>query len=391
MLERALTAEVDEFLGRQRYARGNDLRGYRNGHQRPRQVAVGTWSVPVRAPRVSNVPAGTPSFESEILPKRQRLSNETQRLFAQLYLEGLSSGDFEPVFRRLLGENAPLSPNTILRLKEEWAREYEIWRQRPLDHDRFVYVWADGIYLGAGLEKQKSCLLTLLGARSDGTKELLAMEIGYRESKDSWAELLRSLRDRGLRQPLVFIGDGNLGLWAALGEVFPQARRQRCWNHRLLNLKDKLPKRLQPAVSSRIYEVYQAPTRQLCELKRDELVDWLCGENQAPAAETLLRDWDDFVTFYDYPTEHWLHLRTSNPIESVFAGVRLRTEVAKRARNRDNALYLVFKIVERLRRNWRALNGGPNLMHLVLAGAVFKDGVLQQWPDQQPTKEVEAA
>jgi putative transposase len=391
MLERALTAEVDEFLGRQRYARGGDLRGYRNGHQRPRQVAVGTWSVPVRAPRVSDVPPGTPGFESEILPKRQRLSNETQKLFAQLYLEGLSSGDFEPVFRQLLGENAPLSPNTILRLKEEWAREYEIWRQRPLDHDRCVYVWADGIYLGAGLEKEKSCLLTLLGARSDGTKELLAMEIGYRESKDSWAEVLRSLRTRGLRQPLVFIGDGNLGLWAAQGEVYPEARRQRCWNHRLLNLKDKLPKRLQATASSRIYEVYQAPTRQECESRRDALADWLRTENQPAAAETLRRDWDDFVTFYDFPSEHWLHLRTSNPIESVFAGVRLRTDVAKRARNRDNALYLVFKVVQRLGRNWRALNGGPNLMQLVLAGAVFKDGRLQQWPGQPQQKEVTAA
>jgi putative transposase len=351
MLERALTAEVDEFLGRQRYARGGDLRGYRNGHERPRQVAVGTWSVPVRAPRVSDVPVGTPGFESEILPKRQRLSDETQKLFAQLYLEGLSSGDFEPVFRQLLGENAPLSPNTILRLKEEWAQEYEIWRQRPLDHDRCLYLWADGIYLGAGLEKEKSCLLSLLGARSDGTKELLAMEIGYRESKDSWAEVLRSLRDRGLRQP-----------WSSSATA-----------------------------SSQIYEVYQVPTRQECESRRDALADWLRTENQPAAAETLRRDWDDFVTFYDFPSEHWLHLRTSNPIESVFAGVRLRTDVAKRARNRDNALYLVLKVVQRLGRNWRALNGGPNLMQLVLAGAVFKDGRLQQWPDQPQQKEVTAA
>jgi putative transposase len=391
MLESALEAEVREFLGRERYARGAGFRGYRNGYQRPREVAVGTWSVPVKAPRVSDVPAGTRAFESEILPKNGRLSEETRALFAQLYLEGLSSGDFEPVFRHLLGKKAPLSANTILRLKETWAQEYEVWRRRPLDYSRFVYVWADGIYLGAGLEKQNSCLLTLLGARADGTKELLAIEIGYRESKESWAELLRSLRDRGLRVPMVFIGDGNLGLWAALADVFPQARRQRCWNHRLMNIQDKLPKRLEKRVRSQLYKVYQAPTRRECEAMRDELADWLRTETQMAAVETLFRDWDDFVTFYDFPSEHWRHLRTTNPIESVFAGVRLRTNVAKRARNRENALYLVFKLVERLSRNWYALNGGPTLTQAVLAGAVFKDGVMQPRPDEPQLKEVVAA
>lgn len=388
MLERALEAEVVEFLGRARYQRGAEFRGYRNGFQRARQVAVGTWSVPVRAPRVAGVPAASSGFESAVLPKRRRLSNETQQLFRRLYLEGLSSGDFEPVFRQLLGEAAPLSPNTILRLKQEWEQEYHVWRRRPLGDERFVYVWADGVYLGAGLEKENSCLLTLLGARADGVKELLAMELGYRESTASWGDLLRDLRDRGLGSPLLVIGDGNLGIWAALGEVYPQARRQRCWNHRLMNVTDKLPKRLQPAVSSRMYELYQAPSRGECENKRDELVAWLRKENQAAAAETVGRDWEDFVSFYDYPLQHWIHLRTTNPIESVFAGVRLRTDVAKRARRRENALYLVFKIVQRLGRNWKALYGGPQLMALVAAGAAFNDGVPQQAAEQ---KEVRAA
>ena len=388
MLERALEAEVVEFLGRTRYQRGAEFRGYRNGFQRTRQVAVGTWSVGVRAPRVADVPVGSPEFDSGILQKRQRLSKETQQLFRRLYLEGLSSGDFEPVFRQLLGEAAPLSPNTILRLKQEWEQDYQVWRLRPLEDERFLYVWADGIYLGAGLEKENSCLLTLLGARADGVKELLAMELGYRESTASWGDLLRDLRDRGLGSPSLVIGDGNLGIWAALGEVYPQARRQRCWNHRLMNVTDKLPKRLQLAASSRMYELYQAPSRSDCENKRDELAAWLRKQNQAAAAETVLRDWEDFVTFYDYPLEHWIHLRTTNPIESIFASVRLRTDVAKRARRRENALYLVFKIVQRLGRNWRALNGGQNLMALVAAGADFKDGVLQQVGEQ---KEVKAA
>jgi putative transposase len=391
MLEQALAAEVDEFLGRQRYARSAKFGGYRNGYQRPRKVALGTWSIDVRAPRVSDVPAGSPAFESRIVPKQRRLTEETQQLFAQLYLEGLSSGDFEPVFRQLLGETAPLSANTVLRLKERWAAEYEEWRRRPLDHAQFVYVWADGIYLGAGLEKQNSCLLTLLGARADGSKELLAMEIGYRESKDSWAEVLRSLRERGLDEPLLFIADGHLGIWAALTDVFPTARRQRCWNHRLMNVQDKLPRRLQRVVRSRLYQLYTAPTQSKCEAGRDELVQWLHDHAQVAAAETLLRDWEDFVTFYDFPTSHWFHIRTTNPIESVFAGVRLRTNVAKRARNRQNALYLVFKIVQRLSRHWRALNGEPTLMQALVAGVVFKDGVIQPRPDQDSSKEVAAA
>jgi putative transposase len=376
MLQKALEAEIDEFLQRPRYQRGGDFRGYRNGHGRERTVGIGTWAVPVSVPRVSDTPEGN-AFESTLLPKRTRLSMETQKLFARLYLEGLSSGDFEPVFRQLLGETAPLSPNTMIRIKEGWEAEYKAWRERPLANERFIYIWADGIYLGAGLEKENSCLLTLLGARADGSKDLIAMEIGYRESTASWGDVLRSLRDRGLRAPLVLIGDGNLGIWGAQSEVWTETKRQRCWNHRLMRMVDKLPKRMQPEVSSRMSELYQAPTKKVCETKRDELVAWLKSARQEPAAATLLRDWDDFVTFYDFPQEHWLHLRTTNPLESVFAGVRLRTDVAKRARKRENALYLVFKVVQRLGRNWRALNGGPALMWMVAEGAVFRDGVLQ--------------
>jgi hypothetical protein len=320
LLERALTAEVDEFLGRQRYARGGDWRGYRNGHQRPRQVAVGTLSVPVRAPRVSDVRAGTPGFESEILPKRQRLSNETQKLFAQLYLEGLSSGDFEPVFRQLLGENAPLSPNTILRLKEEW----EPARSRPAT--------APGLH-----RRRQPGAVGSAGRGLPGGAPPAMLESSPPEFEGQAAQATA--------------GDGQLADLRGLPGAHPSGMR----------VQARRPGRL------------------------------VAHRDQPAAAETLRRDWDDFVTFYDFPTEHWLHLRTSNPIESVFAGVRLRTDVAKRARNRDNALYLVFKVVQRLGRNWRALNGGPNLMQLVLAGAVFKDGRLQQWPGQPQQKEVTAA
>lgn len=390
MLERALEEEVEEFLGRQRYERGGDFRGYRNGYQRPRELALGSWSVQVRAPRVSDIPVGMPKFESRVIRKQRRLTEETQQLFTRLYLEGLSSGDFEPVFRELLGDKAPLSANTILRLKDRWGEEYRGWSQRPLNHARFVYVWADGVYLGAGTEKENSCLLTLLGAREDGVKELLAMQIGFRESKEAWAEVLRNLRDRGLGAPRVFVGDGNLGLWLALRDVFPSSRWQRCLNHRAMNLKDRLPKRLHDPLAHRFHRLYTAPTRAQCETMRDELGSWLREEGCAAAADTLLRDWEDFVTFYDFPVEHWCHLRTTNPIESVFASVRLRTQVVKRVRKRENALYLVWKIAERVRLNWRALNGGPTLMAMVAAGAVFKDGVFQPSP-AHTDKEVNAA
>jgi transposase-like protein len=387
MLQRALEEEVDVFLGRARHAPGGATTGYRNGHGRPREIGIGTWSVEVRPPRVSDLPPGSEPFSSTLLPRRRYLSAQTQRLFARLYLEGLSSGDFEPAFRELLGERAPLSGSTILRLKAAWEAEYEAWRRRPIE-GRFAYVWADGIYLGAGLEPETSCLLVIVGAGEDGHKELLGMTLGYRESTDSWADVLRDLRDRGLTAPLLAVGDGALGLWAALDAVFPSTRHQRCWNHRVLNVLDRLPKRLWPEARRRLRAVWEAPTRAICEARRDETALWLHAAGQDRAAETLYRDWDDFTTFYDFPAEHWLHLRTSNPIESVFAGVRLRTTVAKRARVRENALYLVFKIVERLATHWRVLNGGATVMALVIAGERFVDGVLVR---QRPGGEVEEA
>ena len=375
MLERMLTEEVDAFLGRPRYAKGGRRTGYRNGHGREREVGIGTWSVPVRQPRVSDLPPGSEPFESSILPKRRYLSMETQRLFARLYLEGLSSGDFEPAFRQLMGEEATLSASTIIRLKTEWQAEYETFRSRSIT-SRYAYIWVDGIYLGAGLEKEHSCLLVVIGAREDGRKELLAMELGYRESTESWAGTLRSLRERGLVTPLLAVGDGALGLWAGLTEVFPGTAHQGCWDHKAMNVIDRLPKRLHAETRRRLQGIWGAPTRDEAEQQRDATVAWLREGGQADAAATLLRDWDDLVAFYDYPAEHHIHLRTSNVVESIFAGVRLRTTVAKRARVRENALYLVFKIVERLATHWRQLNGGATIMTLLLAGAVFRDGVL---------------
>ena len=382
MLHAALSAEVDEFLGRSRYQRGSDFRGYRNGHLPARTVGVGMGAVEIRQPRVRDLPEGVEAFRSEVVGRWERRSRTQGRLLARLYLEGLATGDFEPVFRELVGATAALSPASILRLKQEWEDEYRLWRGRPLT-ERYVYVFADGLYLKAGLEKEKTAMLIVLGVRADGHKELLAMEEGYRESTASWAQVLRGLRDRGLAEaPLVAVADGALGLWAALDDVYPTTRRQRCWNHRALNLLDKLPRRLHGEARGRLRAIYEAPTRADCARLRAAYCVELRAKGQGQAAECLERDWEDFVTFYDFPEEHWLHLRTSNPIESVFSGVRLRTNAARRMRVRENALYLVFKLVMRLSTNWRAING-RNQLSLLLAGDRFVDGKLQRQPSQE--------
>lgn len=377
MLASALEEEVSAFLCRGRYQRKKEFKGYRNGYHPSRELTVGLSPVEVRVPRVSDVPAGG-RFESQIVRRYERASRRTQQLFARLYMEGLSSGDFEPVFRELVGESTALSANAVVRLKEEWSEEYEAFRHRVLSDHRYAYIWADGIYVGAGMEKEKTALLCVLGAREDGVKELLAMEEGYRESTESWASVLRDLRDRGLSAPLAAVGDGALGLWAALDEAFPETEHQRCWNHRVLNVQSRLPKYMHAEARRRLREMSEAETQLQCEQLRERFVEELLAADHRGAAETVLRDWDDFVTFYHYPKEHWIHLRTTNPLESIFSGVRIRTDATRRMKRRDSALYLVFKVVQRLSHNWRALNGGANLMTLVLEGCVFKDGILQR-------------
>jgi len=386
MLALALEEEVNAFLGRDRYARHLEFRGYRNGYLPKRQITVGLAPVEVRVPRVSNVPEriDPQGFHSQIVRKYQRASDSTRKLFTQLYLEGLATGDFGPVFRELVGETTAVSPSAIVRLKQAWEKEYRDWRKRQLGGQLYLYIWGDGIYLKAGMEKEKTALLCIIGAREDGAKELLAMESGYRESTQSWVEVLQDLRSRGLDAPLLAIGDGGLGLWAGLEEIYPETEHQRCWNHRIMNVQDKLPKRLQAEARSRLREISEAPTQRECEALRDNYVADLIEIKQKPAAETILRDWEDFVTFYHYPQEHWVHLRTSNPLESIFGGVRIRTNAARRIACRENALYLVFKIVKRLSQTWRNLNGVANLMQLLLDGRTFKDGKLESLTTNNP-------
>ncbi len=379
MLEAALRAEVDNFLGRVRYQRGEEFRGYRNGYLPERSIGVGMGAVTVRQPRVRDIPEGMEPFQSALLGKWERRSRTQARLLVRLYLEGLATGDFEPIFRALVGETAALSPSSIVRLKEEWADEFRLWRGRPI-RERYVYLFADGVYLKAGLERENTAVLVVLGVREDGNKELLAMQQGYRESASSWAEVLRDLKARGLTEaPLLAVADGALGFWAALSEVYPETRHQRCWNHRSLNIADKLPKRLHAEAKAAVREIYQAPTLAECNRQRAGYCTKLRATGHGDAADCLERDWEDFVTFYDFPEEHWTHLRTSNPVESIFAGVRLRTNATKRLRSRENALYLVFKLVLRLSTNWRPING-RNQLALLLDGERFDDGRLRRTP-----------
>jgi len=382
MLVAGLEEEVSRFLGRGRYERSEEFRGYRNGYHPSRELTVGLSAVEVKVPRVSDVPAEVSAngFESKIVKRYERTSRKTQDLFRKLYMEGLSTGDFEPVFRELVGETAALSRNAIVRLKQRWESEYRVWCSRMLNEYRYAYIWADGVYLGAGVDREKTALLCVVGAREDGEKELLGMELGYRESTESWSGVLRSLRDRGMSAPLLAMGDGALGLWSALDGVFPTTAHQRCWNHRALNVQAKLPKALHSEARSRLREMSVAPTRAECERLRDEYVVDLSADGRTDAAETVVRDWESFVSFYDFPTEHWVHLRTTNPLESVFSGVRLRTDVAKRMKRRDSALYLVFKVALRLSERWRPLYGGRNLMKLLMDGARFENGILTELP-----------
>ena len=382
MLAAALEEEVSAFLGRDRYERGEEFRGYRNGYHPSRELTVGVAAVDVKVPRVRDVPSevSPDGFESKIVRRYERTSRQTQDLFRKLYMEGLSTGDFEPVFRELVGETAALSPNAIVRLKQRWESDYRAWCGRMLNEYRYAYIWADGVYLGAGVDREKTALLCVVGAREDGVKELLGMELGYRESTESWSSVLRSLRDRGMDAPLLAMGDGALGLWAALDGVFPTTAHQRCWNHRTLNVQAKLPKAMHAEARRRLREMSAAPTRSECERLRDEYVADLRTEGRSDAAETVVRDWESFVSFYDFPVKHWVHLRTTNPLESMFSAVRLRTDVTRRMKRRDSALYLVFKVALRLSERWRPLNGGRNLMGLLVDGARFEDGILTELP-----------
>ena len=374
LLQRLLEEEVDGLLGRGRYERREAVDpavGYRNGFGKPRRVSLSSGTLTVRRPRVRGL---TERFESRLLPAFKRRTEEVGRLLPELYLHGLALGDFDLALRRLLGEGAPLSPASIARLKAGWQAEYELWRTRSVADLEVVYLWVDGIYVKAGLEKDKAAMLVVLAGLRDGRKVILAVESGYRESTESWAALLRDLKRRGLRVPKLVIGDGHLGIWGALTAIFPEAAEQRCWNHRIMNVLDKLPRTRQAEARSLLTKIPYATTREEAERQKQAFQAWCTKRGLAEVGRRLDRDWERMVTFYQFPQEHWKHLRTTNPVESPFAAVRLRTAAAKRFKKVENATAVIWKTLLVAEHTFRRLDA-PELLPDVAHGVEYVNGV----------------
>src|SRR6516162_983999 len=383
MLSEALKAEVDDYVERHRGEQ--DEQGHalvvRNGHAQTRKVTLGAGTVALKAPRVNDRRLDDSGhrqrFTSYILPPYMRRSPKVAEVLPILYLRGLSTGDFRPALAALLGEDAAgLSPTTIARLIAGWEQEYKDFGQRDLSEREYVYVWVDGVYFNISLDDDRLCTMVVIGVRPGGEKELLEVVDGYRESAESWKTVLRELKRRGLVAPVLAVGDGALGFWAAARDVWPETREQGCWCHKLANVLDKLPRRLHARAKRQLHEMMYAARRSDCEIAR------VCfaAEYQAKypkAVESLTANWQRLVSFFEFPAEHWKHLRTTNVIESAFATVRLRERVTKGAGSRTKGLLMAFKLLDMAQQRWRCLDGAF-LLPLVRAGAKFIDGVQKQ-------------
>ena len=385
MLQSAIEMEVDDFLAQhaaRRDARGNRL-VVRNGHQRSGEILTGAGRLGVEQPRVrdnSSQKKDRVHFTSSILPPYLRRSKSIDELIPWLYLKGISTGDFTDALQSLVGEDAPaLSPNVVVRLTQQWGQEYDTWNRRDLSAKHYVYVWADGIHVNVRLENeanQRQCLLVLMGATAAGQKELIAVVDGYRESEQSWYELLVDLKKRGLAfAPKLAVGDGALGFWAALRKVYGETREQRCWVHKTANVLNNMPKSVQPRAKTDIHEIWMAETRADAAAAFDTFLEKYQAKYPA-ACECLAKDRDVLLAFYDFPAEHWKHLRTTNPIESTFATIRLRHRRTKGSGSRRASLTMMFKLAQSAQKGWRRLNGHQHITHL-LEGKKFIDGVLQ--------------
>src|SRR5579883_1023768 len=379
MLAVALLAERRAYLDE--HAAERDATGHRlvvaNGYARPRQVLTGAGAVEVRAPRVDDRREGE-RFRSAILPAYMRKSPKVTEVLPILYLRGLSTGDFAPALGEFFGTEAGLSASTVNRLTEAWQAEHAEWSTRDLSGVDYVYFWADGVHFNVRLEEDRLCCLVIVGVRPDGTKELVALADGYRESIDSWAEVLRALRDRGIQAPVLAVGDGALGFWGALREVFPATREQRCWVHVTANVLDALPKRLHAGAKSALAAIYSAPTRTAALEAVKSFAEEFKGSSKATAKIT--GQLDVLLAYYDFPHEHWVHLRTTNPIESTFSTVRLRTKVTRGAGSRKAGLAMAYKLLDSAQARWRKITGAE-LVVLVRAGVTFIDGKRQERSD----------
>jgi putative transposase len=382
MLAQAIDAEVTAWIAERSHLK--DEAGHRqvvrNGYLPQRAIQTSIGPVEVQQPRVRDRRAAEQreSFSSAILPPYLRKAKSLEGLIPWLYLKGVSTGDFSEALQAILGPEAPgLSAATVTRLKAAWEAEYEAWSKRSLAGKRYVYVWADGVHFNIRLEGGRQCILVLMGATTDGKKELIAVADGYRESEQSWKELLLDCKARGLElEPNLAIGDGALGFWKAMRQVWSTTREQRCWVHKTANVLDKLPKGSQPKAKGMLHEIYQAETKEAAGGAFDLFVKTY--EAKYPKATACLsKDRDVLLTFYDYPAEHWVHIRTTNAIESVFATVRLRHDKTKGNGSRAACLAMVYKLMESASRNWRSLNGST-MLEEVVKGTVFTDGIKEK-------------
>lgn len=382
MIAAALEAEVSDYVDQ--FAEDRDEEGkrlvVRNGRAKERGLTLGSGTVRIKAPRVNDRRIDEETgererFSSQILPRYARRSPKVTEVLPLLYLHGLSTGDFGPALEDLLGKDARgLSPSSIQRLTESWQAEHAEFRRRELRFHRYAYWFVDGVHVSIRLgEDDRLCLLVVIGVREDGVKELLAVEDGYRESTESWSAVMRDLKERGINEPKLVVGDGALGIWAALRDVFPHARRQACWVHAIANVLDVLPKRLQPRAKTMLHEIMEAPTRSEAGHARQRFREEFDAKYPKAIAK-LDRDWQHLTAFYDFPAEHWRHLRTSNAIESSFATVKLRTRVTKGAGSKKAALAMAYKLLDALQVRWRRFNG-HELVADVLEGVKFKDGI----------------
>jgi transposase-like protein len=392
MLAEALHAEVEAYIVR--FAAERDEQGrrlvVRNGSHQPREVLTSAGAVEVTAPRVNDrrVDPDTGErirFASAILPPWCRKTPKINEVLPLLYLHGLSSGDFGPALGQFLGSSAGLSAAVITKLTETWKAEQRAFAARDLSDVDYVYLWADGIHVNVRLEEHRLCLLVLIGVRADGRKELVALADGYRESVESWADLLRDCARRGMRAPVLAVGDGALGFWGALREVFPQARAQRCWFHKIANVLGALPKSAHPGAKKALAEIWNAEDRRHA-LDAVKSFQAAYGAKFPKAVAKITDDLDELLAFYDYPAEHWIHLRTTNPIESTFATVRHRTKITRGPGSRAAGLAMAFKLIQAAQARWRAVNA-PHLVALVRAGATFVNGKLVERPDEHPRPE----
>ena len=377
MLAQTVEDEVEAFVAAHEHIRDEKGRRLviRNGYLPERTIQSGIGDIAVKAPRVRDRSGSGIRFTSAILPPYLRRTKSIEELIPWLYLKGISTGDFSEALAALLGADAPgLSAATVCRLKEVWKGELETWQRRDLTGKRYVYFWVDGVYFQARLEQAKQCFLVVIGADEAGNKELVGLWDGFRESEQSWMELLLDLKSRGLEMgPKLAVGDGALGFWSALRKVYGETRQQRCWVHKTANVLNKLPKSLQQQAKQRLHEIWMAESRDEAGRAFNLFIDSYQAK-YPKAAECLARDRDTLLAFYDFPAEHWLHIRTTNPIESTFATVRLRTAKTRGCLSRETASTMVFKLTLCAQRTWRRLNGSDWLAE-VIEGVKFEDGI----------------